>query len=228
MTDCAFGIAGKDWVIIAADSHVEQSIVKFKTTEDKIYEMDNNKLVAGSNNKTNNNNNNRYHHHHHDLLLLAAGPQADSNQFLEFISRNVELYALVNGVQLTTHALASFTRNELADALRKGPYQVNMLIGGYDDKDGSASLYYMDYLASCQKITRGAHGYAAYFVLGLLDKLYKKDMTQEDGLDAIKQCIKVIVVLVDILITSSSSSSYSFRSVRKGLSLTKVISSSKL
>ncbi|EER13388.1 proteasome subunit beta type 2, putative [Perkinsus marinus ATCC 50983] len=113
MTDCAFGIAGKDWVIIAADSHVEQSIVKFKTTEDKIYEMDNNKLVA------------------------AAGPQADSSQFLEFISRNVELYALVNGIQLTTHALASFTRNELADALRKGPYQVNMLIGGYDDKDGS-------------------------------------------------------------------------------------------
>ncbi|EER14686.1 proteasome subunit beta type 2, putative [Perkinsus marinus ATCC 50983] len=81
-------------------------------------------------------------------------------------------------------------RNELADALRKGPYQVNMLIGGYDDKDGSASLYYMDYLASCQKITRGAHGYAAYFVLGLLDKLYKKDMTQEEGLDAINQCIK--------------------------------------
>ncbi|KAF4756378.1 Proteasome subunit beta type-4 [Perkinsus olseni] len=166
MTDCAFGIAGKDWVILAADSHVEQSIVKFKTTEDKIYEMDGNKLVA------------------------AAGPQADSCQFLEFISRNVELYGLVNGVQLTTHALANFTKNELADALRKGPYQVNMLIAGFDAKDGSASLYYMDYLASCQKITRGAHGYASYFVLGLLDKLYKKGMSQEEGLDAINQCIK--------------------------------------
>ncbi|KAF4661750.1 Proteasome subunit beta type-4 [Perkinsus chesapeaki] len=165
MTDCAFGIAGKDWVILAADSHVEQSIVKFKTTQDKIYEMDGNKLVA------------------------AAGPQADSCQFLEYISRNVELYTLVNGVQLTTHAMANFTRNELADALRKGPYQVNMLIGGVD-KDGCASLYYMDYLASCQKITRGAHGYASYFVLGLLDKLYKKDMTMNEGLNAINMCIK--------------------------------------
>ncbi|KAF4687953.1 Proteasome subunit beta type-4 [Perkinsus olseni] len=144
MTDCAFGIAGKDWVILATDSHVEQSIVKFKTTEDKIY-RDGWQIVAS----------------------------------FWSLSRNVELYGLVNGVQLTTHALANFTRNELADALRRGPYQVNMLIGGFDAKDGSASLYYMDYLASCQKITRGAHGYASYF-----------DMSQEEGLDAINQCIK--------------------------------------
>jgi 20S proteasome alpha/beta subunit len=38
---------------------------------------------------------------------------------------------------------------QLAKALRKGPYQTNILLGGYDEKDGAA-LYFIDYLASMQ------------------------------------------------------------------------------
>jgi len=38
---------------------------------------------------------------------------------------------------------------QLARALRRGPYQTNLLLAGYDEADGPA-LYYMDYLASLQ------------------------------------------------------------------------------
>ena len=40
-------------------------------------------------------------------------------QFSEFIIANVRLYALRNDFPLSTPAVANFTRNELATALRK-------------------------------------------------------------------------------------------------------------
>lgn len=50
---------------------------------------------------------------------------------------------------------------------------MNLLIGGYDDKD-KASLYFMDYLASLVKAPFAVHGIGAYFVLGLLDRYYRE------------------------------------------------------
>lgn len=47
---------------------------------------------------------------------LQAG---DRVNFVEYISANVRLYALRNGAQLSTKAVANFTRSELATALRK-------------------------------------------------------------------------------------------------------------
>ena len=42
-------------------------------------------------------------------------------QFSEFILANVRLYALRHDKSLSTHAVANFTRSELATALRKVP-----------------------------------------------------------------------------------------------------------
>jgi 20S proteasome subunit beta 4 len=41
-------------------------------------------------------------------------------------------------------------RTELAEALRRGPYQVNCLIGGFEHSTGEAKLYWMDYLGTLQ------------------------------------------------------------------------------
>lgn len=62
-------------------------------------------------------------------------------------------------------------------AIRKGPYSCNSLLGGID-KDGTPSLYWLDYMGALQKVTRGAHGYAAYFLSGLLDNQYKNVFVQ--------------------------------------------------
>ena len=47
----------------------------------------------------------------------------------------------------------------------------------------------MDYLASIHELSRCAHGYAAHFTLGLLDRFYKKDLTEEEGVEIIHRCI---------------------------------------
>lgn len=63
-------------------------------------------------------------------------------------------------------------------------------MGGYDLIEKEAKLYWMDYLGTLQQVTKGAHGYAAYFVNSVLDQHYKRDMTVEEGLEACRQCIK--------------------------------------
>ena len=60
-------------------------------------------------------------------------------------------------------------RTELAQFLRKSPYNVNVLMGGFDKLEGEARLYWMDYLGTLQRVTKGAHGYGAYFVNSVLD-----------------------------------------------------------
>ena len=82
---------------------------------------------------------------------------------------------------------------QLATALRKGPYQTNLLLAGYDstpsNQNGSASLYVMDYMASLSKTDYGAHGYASNFILSVMDREWRKGMSLPEVLEVAKKCI---------------------------------------
>lgn len=83
-------------------------------------------------------------------------------QFSEYIQKNILLYQYRNGIPLSTSAAANFTRGELATALRKNPYEVNMMIAGWD-KDQGPSLYYLDYISTLHKVEKGGMGYGKFF-----------------------------------------------------------------
>lgn len=101
----------------------------------------------------------------------------------------MNFYRYVNDRSLTTKGCAHYIRGQLAEALRKNPYQVNLLLAGYDQ---SPSLYYIDYLASMQPVQYGAHGYGSYFALSTMDKYYHKDLSLEEGKDLMKKCLTEI------------------------------------
>jgi 20S proteasome subunit beta 4 len=61
-------------------------------------------------------------------------------------------------------------------------------MGGIDE-DGEAKMHWMDYLGTLQRVTKGGHGYAAYFVASVLDNAYKASITKDEGLVAIRACI---------------------------------------
>ena len=73
--------------------------------------------------------------------------------------------------------------------LRRGPFQVNVLMAGYDEGEGT-KLYWMDYLGTLCRVTKGAHGYAAYFINSILDNHYKEGMSLEDGKACMRACVK--------------------------------------
>lgn len=100
------------------------------------------------------------------------------------------LYEFRTDLKLSTKAAASYIRNELATALRKGPYHVDMLLGGCD-ADGP-SLYFMDYLAACAPVNYGAHGYARFFISATMDRHWKAGMSLDEGVALAKDCIKEV------------------------------------
>lgn len=163
--DSAIGICGDNFVVIGSDMAQIRSIMVLKDDEDKIVTIDSHKVMS------------------------LSGPNGDRVAFSEYIKKNLALYALRHGSGLSTHAAANFTRKQLAEALRSDPYQVNLLIGGYDEEQ-NAALYYMDYLASMAKVPYAAHGYCSFFVSGLLDRICKPKMTLDEVKDAMRACIK--------------------------------------
>ena len=152
--DSAFGICGKDWVIVCADTAVNRSIFTLKHDDDKILQVNQFKVLA------------------------TTGEQTDRYQFSNLMMRNLQLQEIRTGYEPSVEATAHFLRSELASSLRsKSPFQVNVLMGGYDQIEKQAKLYWMDYLGTLQQVTKGAHGYAGYFVNSVLDQHYRENMT---------------------------------------------------
>lgn len=65
------------------------------------------------------------------LLISTVGESGDTEQFTEFISKNIALYKMRNGYDLSPRESAHFTRKNLAEYLRsRTPYQVFMFVAG--------------------------------------------------------------------------------------------------
>ncbi|KAJ3098616.1 Proteasome subunit beta type-2 [Phlyctochytrium planicorne] len=159
------GIVGKDFVLTASDTTSARSIVVQKRGEDKSRNLND-----------------------HNILVFS-GEAGDTVQFAEYIQRNVRLYGIRNGVELSTKAAASYTRKELATSLRsRNPYSVNCLIGGVDE-NGVPELYWLDYLSSSVKLNFAAHGHASYFVMSTMDRYWKEGLTLEEAISLLKKCL---------------------------------------
>jgi len=159
------GIEGADFVLLASDRNGGRSIVRMKDDVNKHVKL-------GSN-----------------LSMAICGEPGDNTYFAEYMEKNIQLYKMRNGYELTPHAAANFMRKQLADYLRsRTPYQVNLLLGGHDESAGP-SLYHMDYLAAMVKIPFAAHGYGSFFSLSTLDRHWKPDMNKDEVLSLLKTCI---------------------------------------
>lgn len=93
-------------------------------------------------------------------------------------------------VELQPKAASSWIRNQLAKSLRsRSPYQVNVLIAGFDVPSSAPALYWMDYLGTMAEVPFAAQGYGAMFTMGLMDRFHRPDMNLEEGLDLLRKCI---------------------------------------
>mmetsp|Transcript_24077 Transcript_24077/g.21134 ORF Transcript_24077/g.21134 Transcript_24077/m.21134 type:complete len:200 (+) Transcript_24077:50-649(+) len=162
--DSIFGFVGDKYVLLACDDQVGRSVLKIKGKEDKIIPLDDNKALA------------------------LSGEAGERLQFGDFIQKNVHLQKFKYDKKMTTKETANFMRSEMAQALRRSPFFCQTLLAGFDGDE--PSLYWIDYLATCQKVKSGAQGYCGYFLGGLFDAEWKKDMTYEEGKALMKKCFK--------------------------------------
>ena len=163
--DAIIGFVGADFAMIGTDMNAGRSIIVFNHEEDKIRELDAHKILG------------------------VGGDPADCVQEPEYFQKNVALNYYRNNVMMSTHAVANYMRGEKSANLRKGMKVVDMLLGGFEP-DVGPTLYFIDYLASMQKLDKGAHGYAGMFTNSLLDAHWKPDMTEAEAVALMDMCIK--------------------------------------
>ncbi|KAK9702444.1 Proteasome subunit [Popillia japonica] len=166
--ECIIGIKFNDFVLIAADMTNAHSIIVMKTDENKLYQLSNN------------------------IVMAISGEKGDTTQFAEYIAKNIQLYKMRNGYELSPTAAANFTRRNLAEALRsRNAYHVNLMLAGHDKQEGP-QLYFMDYLASLANVKYAAHGYGGFFSLSIIDRYYLPNLTREAGYELMKKCVKEV------------------------------------
>lgn len=114
--------------------------------------------------------------------------------FGDYIQKNLAYLEYKNGVKLSIDDTANFIRHELAEAIRKGPYSVNILLAGFEGDQ--PRLYWLDYLGSVVELKKAAHGYAEFLTSTVMDtletkvlNLIKQDMTEEEGISIMDRCL---------------------------------------
>lgn len=165
MTQCIIGVRFKTFTLLAGDTSAGRSIVVMKQDHDKLMKLGD------------------------ETGMMLCGEAGDCIYFGEFIQKNINLYKIRHGYSLSPHSTANWTRNQLARYLRRSPFMVNMIIGGYDTEKKESKLYFMDYLASLVEVPYAAHGYSSFFILSIFDRLYREDMDQKAAVQLLMRCI---------------------------------------
>jgi 20S proteasome subunit beta 4 len=129
-------------------------------------------------------------------MMGVCGPNCDITNYTNVIQQHIQTYHFQNNqtISLSVAAQANYARNVLSTALRRGPYQVDVLIGGVDAKTKQSSLYWIDYLGTLQKVNYGCQGYCTQFCLSIMDEQYNANvkMTKDDAIRIIQMCINEI------------------------------------
>ncbi|PVD24247.1 hypothetical protein C0Q70_14718 [Pomacea canaliculata] len=125
------------------------------------------------------------------MMMAAVGQAGDTVMFTELIGKNLQLYKMKNGYEMSLHAAVNFTRRILAEMLRsQKPKMVNLLMAGVDE--GGPALYFIDYIATMVKLPFAVHGYGGMFTMSILDKYYKPGMQRTEALNLLKMCMNEI------------------------------------
>ncbi|CAD6196291.1 unnamed protein product [Caenorhabditis auriculariae] len=125
------------------------------------------------------------------MTMMCIGEEGDVAQFGDWTTRNIQLYAIRNGYELSPSSAHHFVRRNIAEALRSSDhYTVDVLLGGYDDKDGKAFLGSVDYLGNAiEHQPYLFRGFCGRFCYAIMDAEYKKDMPEKKGLELLNKCI---------------------------------------
>lgn len=164
------GILCKDGIIMAADKQSTAGNIVMSKTSDKIKEINNYLLFAGT------------------------GMVSDIQKSIKLTSAELRLKELKSRSRPTVRQAANLTANIIYQSIRQPAmlqFMVGSLIGGFNI-DGSTELYSIDPSGGINKIEDydANFGSGMPYVLGLLERQYKKDMTIKEGIELAKEALK--------------------------------------
>ena len=164
------GIVCKDGVVMAADRQVTAGNMVVSKSERKVF------LV------------NDY------LVMAGCGVAADIQRVPRFLSAELKLKELRSKTRPSIKQAASLLTNINYNGIRQPsmiPQQAGFLIGGFNE-DGSVELYTIEPAGSLIKVEDydANFGSGMPYVLGLLERQYKKGLSIDEGVKLAIESIK--------------------------------------
>lgn len=157
------GIVCKDGIVMAADKQatIGSSIVA-KKNEVKIYEVNNNLLVSG------------------------CGLAVELQRVPKYLAAELRLKELRSKTKPSVKQAANLLSNIITSRQQAG-----FLIGGVND-DGTTELYTLDPVGHTSKVEDydANFGSGMPFVLGYLERQYKKNISLKEGIELAKESLK--------------------------------------
>ena len=164
------GIVCKDGIVMAADRQVTAGNIVMNKDKEKVIQLNN------------------------YLIFSACGLAAASDRIKKILPAELKLKELRSKSRPTVKQASNLLSSIIYSTIRQPsmvPDQMGALIAGFNE-DGSFELYTIDPARSIKQI----HDYDANFgsgmpfVLGLLERQYKKDMTINEGIELAIEAIK--------------------------------------
>ncbi len=128
------------------------------------------------------------------LLISFTGMVSDAQRVPKFLAAELKLKELKSKSRPSVKQAASLLSNMSYQGIRQPsmiPQQAGFLLGGFNE-DGSAELYTIEPAGSVVKVEDydANFGSGMPYVLGLLERLYKKDITVEEAIKLAIEALK--------------------------------------
>ena len=157
------GVTCKDGIVFATERRASMGNLIAHKVADKIFKIDDH------------------------IGATIAGSVSDAQKLMSYISAEVALYRLRNGIPMSVEAAANMTSNIL-HASRFYPYYVQTLLGGVDEN--GPALFSLDPSGGVIKDLMISTGSGSPIAYGVLEDRYNKDMDIEDGIEIVIRAIK--------------------------------------
>jgi proteasome beta subunit len=164
------GIVCKDGIVMAADRQVTAGNIVMNKEENKVF------LV------------NQY------LLISGTGMMADIHRVPKILAAELKLKELRSKSRPTVKQAASLLANMSYSGIRQPsmiPQQAGFLLGGFNE-DGTTELYTIEPAGGAYQVKDydANFGSGMPYVLGLLERQYKKNMTMKEGVELAQEAVK--------------------------------------
>ncbi len=121
-------------------------------------------------------------------VATIAGLVADAQYLVDLLRANLNLYELNRGYAPTTKMVGNLLSSIMYEQFRSYfPYFVHMLICGIDNEGPHA--YFIESAGSISDEEFVSTGSGSFFAYGVLEALWKKDMTEEQAVEVVIKAI---------------------------------------
>lgn len=164
MQDALFGVAGKDFVVLASDTLFRNNIVVSNADYMRCTDVT------------------------EKTSVIAAGDQGDALRVVKYAVEAMKLGAASEDLRITEESLAHVLQQSIYQSLRRNPVRVAAIVGGVSE--GTGKIFLVDSYGAVSTSRFLASGYPAYLLLSAMDRSFHPDMTPEQVVHLVKEVYK--------------------------------------